>query len=154
MVEWLDWQENLIADYTTNVLDGNLNIDNSKDIRRTFSMVVNNANGLYVPHGARTNMGIKVRIKKGIKTSSGDLWWNRGIFVLSNPSTSNQGAEKITNLSGVDKWSLLNGELAGTLTETTVIARGTNIAEAIRAVAEDAGETKFAFDIKEHYDSE
>ena len=147
MVEWLDWQENLIADYTTNVLDGNLNIDNSKDIRRTFSMVVNNTNGLYVPHGARTNMGIKVRIKRGIKTSSGDLWWNRGIFVLSNPSTSNQGAEKITNLSGVDKWSLLNGELAGTLTETTVIARGTNIAEAIRAVAEDAGETKFAFDI-------
>jgi len=146
-IEWLDWTENIVSDYTVDVLDGSLNISKSNDIRRSFSMTVNNSTGLYIPNGARTNMGVKVRIKRGIKTSSGDYWWNRGIFVLTDPEAIHKSAEKIVNINGSDKWALLNGNLAGTLTETTEITIGTNIADAIRAVAEDAGETKFAFDI-------
>lgn len=146
-IEWLDWLENIIDDYTFDILDGSLSIDSSNDIRRSFSMIVNNSNGLYIPNSARTNMGVKIRIKRGIKTSNGDYWWNRGIFVISDPEAIHKSAEKIVNIKGSDKWVLLNGDLAGTLTETTVIPINTNIADAIRAVAEDIGETKFAFDI-------
>ncbi|MFA7538762.1 MAG: hypothetical protein WCY96_07390, partial [Candidatus Cloacimonadaceae bacterium] len=141
-IEWLDWTENIVSDYTVDVLDGSLNISKSNDIRRSFSMTVNNSTGLYIPNGARTNMGVKVRIKRGIKTSSGDYWWNRGIFVLTDPEAIHKSAEKIVNINGSDKWALLNGNLAGTLTETTEITIGTNIADAIQAVAEDAGETR------------
>ena len=146
-IEWLDWQENFIGDYTVDVLDGSLSIDASRDCRRSFSMTLNNSGGLYIPNGARTNMGVKMQVKRGIVTTNGNYWWNRGIFVLTDPSAVHKGAEKTVDLEGVDKWALLNGDLGGTLTETTVIASGTNVADAIRAVAEDAGETKFAFDV-------
>ena len=145
-IEWLDWNENFVGDYTADVIDGNITIDVSRDVRRTFTMTINNAKGLYIPYGARTNMGVKVRIKHGIKTSQGDYFWNRGIFVLTDPEAIHKGSEKTVTLQGVDKWALLNGDLAGTLTDTTVIPIGTNVADAIRAVAADAGEFKFAFD--------
>jgi hypothetical protein len=66
---------------------------------------------------------------------------------LSDPSAVHSGAEKTVSLNGVDKWALFDGSLGGKITNTTVIAIGTNVADAIRAVAEDVGETKFAFDI-------
>ena len=146
-IEWLDWTEEVTGDYTADVLDGSLNTDSAKDIRRSFSLTMNNSDGLYIPNGTRTNMGVKVRIKRGIVTSTGNVWWNRGIFVLTDPAAVHQGAEKTVGLEGQDKWALLDGSLGGTLTETTVIALGTNVADAIRAVATDAGETKFAFDV-------
>lgn len=146
-IEWLDWMENFVGDYTADVLDGSLSIDASRDCRRSFSMTLNNSGGLYIPNSARNNMGVKVRIKRGIQTATGVYWWNRGIFVLSDPSSSHQGADKIVSLTGVDKWALLDGSLGGTLTETTVITKDTNIADAIRAVTADAGEIKFAFDV-------
>lgn len=146
-IEWLDWNENTVGDYTLDVLDGNISVDASRDVRRTFSMTVNNTTGLYIPNGARTNLGVKVRLKRGIKTATGEVWWNKGIFVLTDPEMIDRGAEQTVNLQGVDKWALLNGDLGGTLTDTTVIPNGTNVAEAIMAVARDGGETKFAFDI-------
>lgn len=146
-IEWLDWQENIVGDYTAHAIDGSISIDSANDVRRTFSLTMNNASGLYIPYGARTNMGVKVRIKRGIVTPQGTYWWNRGVFVLSDPEAVHNGAEKTVSLQGVDKWALLNGDLAGTLTETTVIPKDTNVADAIRAVAEDGGEFKFAFDV-------
>ena len=147
-IEWLDWEENFVADHTADVLDGSLTIDAAGQIRRNFSMTVSNSSGLYVPNGARTSMGVKVRIKRGLlMANGGSVWWNRGVFALSDPSSVHSGADKTVEISGLDKWALLDGSLGGTLTNTTVIPKGTNIAEAIRAVAEDAGETKFAFDV-------
>lgn len=146
-IEWLDWQENVIGDYTAHAIGGSISIDSANDVRRTFALTMNNANGLYVPYGARTNMGVKVRIKRGIVSPNGTYWWNRGVFALSDPEAVHNGAEKTVSLQGADKWALLNGDLAGTLTETTVIPKNTNVADAIRAVAEDAGEFKFAFDV-------
>lgn len=146
-IEWLDWNENFIADYTVDVLDGSLRIDSSRDVRRTFSMTINNSTGLYIPNGTRTNMGIKVKIQRGIQTSSATYWWNRGIYVLTDPTADHKGSGKTVSLNGSDKWALLDGSLGGTLIDTTVIANGTNVADAIRAVATLAGETKFAFDI-------
>lgn len=147
-IEWLDWEENFVADHTADVLDGSLTIDAAGQIRRNFSMTVSNSSGLYVPNGACTSMGVKVRIKRGLlMANGGSVWWNRGVFALSDPSSVHSGADKTVEISGLDKWALLDGSLGGTLTNTTVIPKGTNIAEAIRAVAEDAGETKFAFDV-------
>jgi len=147
-IEWFNWAEDTVTgDYTADIVDGSLSIDSANDVRRSFSMTVNNANGLYIPNGSRTNMGAKIRIKRGIVTSLGIIWWNRGIFVLTDPLSSHKGAEKTVNLSGVDKWALHNGDLGGTLEDTTTIAINTNISEAIRAIAEDGGETKFAFDV-------
>jgi hypothetical protein len=148
-IEWLDWNtESPIADYTSDAIDGSISVDKSNNIRRTFTLSVNNSNGLYVPNGARTNMGVKVRLKRGINTPTGITWYDRGVFVLSDPTSSHQGAQKLVDLQGVDKWALLDGSLGGTLASTTVIPNGTSISEAIRAVVEDAtGETKFAFDV-------
>jgi len=146
--EWLSWDENtVLGDYTADVLDGSISVDVANDVRRSFSASVDNTSGLYIPNGARVNMKVKVRVKRGIQTPAGVYWWTRGVFVFSDPSGNHSGAEKITDLEGVDKWSLHNGDLGGTLEETTVIAIGTNVAEAIREVAEVGGETKFAFDL-------
>lgn len=146
-IEWLDWNENVTGDYTASVIDGSISVDNARDVRRNFSLTIDNASGLFIPYGSRANMGIKVRLQRGIKTSSSDYWWPKGIYVLTDPEAIHRGAEKIVNLNGVDKWALYNGDLGGTLTETTVIARGTNVGEAIKAVAQELGETKFAFDV-------
>lgn len=146
-IQWLDWDEEIVGDYTTDVLDGNITIDASNNVRRTFSLTMNNADSLYIPWSVRNSMNIKIKIMRGIYTSTGEYWYNRGIFVLSDPEAINEEGNKSVELQGVDKWSLLNGDLAGTITETTSIALGTNVADAIRAVATLAGETKFAFDI-------
>ena len=146
-IEWLDWLENMVGDYTADIVDGNISCDVVRDVRRSFSMVANNSAGLYIPNGARTNMGVKVRIRRGIRTPSGDYWWNRGVFVLTDPEAVNNVGAKTVNLQGLDKWALLNGDLAGEITETIVIPLGTNVGEAIRAVATLGGETKFNFDV-------
>ena len=68
-IEWLDWAENIIDDYTFDILDGSLSIDSSNDIRRS-SMAVNNSNGLYIPNSARTNMGVKIALNVELKLLS------------------------------------------------------------------------------------
>lgn len=146
-IEWLDWNENVTGDYTAYAAEGSISVDTSRDVRRTFDIVINNASGLFVPNGSLTNMGVKVRLLRAIQTSQGPYFWKKGIYALSDPEAIHRGAEASVTLTGVDKWALLNGELGGTLTETTIIPQGTNVAEAIMAVAAEAGEAKFAFDI-------
>ena len=146
-IEWLNWAEDtVLGDYTDYAISGSISMDASRDARRNFAATFNNASGLFVPNGALTNMGAKIRLYRGIVTSTGPYLWKRGIFVLSDPEANQSGVEKTVSLNGVDKWALHNGDLGGTLTETTIIPAGTNVADGIRAVGEDGGETKFAFD--------
>jgi hypothetical protein len=146
-IDWLNWDETFLADYTAYAVEGNISGDSSQDVRKGFSLTFHNASGLFIPNGARTNMGIKVRLQRAIMTPSGPYWWPKGIYVLGDSQAVHKGADKSVSLTGYDKWALFNGDLGGTLTETIVIPIGTNVGEAIRAVATYGGETKFNFDV-------
>ncbi len=145
-IEWLNWVETVATgEYTGYATSGNISSDASKDCRRSFNATFLNA-CLFVPNGSLTNMGVKLRLSRGIVTATGQAWWQKGIFVLTDPEAIHRGADKTVSLQGLDKWSLLDGTLGGTLTETYQIPSGTNVGTAIRAVLEVAGETKFRFD--------
>jgi len=146
-IEWLNWAETVATgEYAGYATSGNISSDVSKDCRRSFNATFLNASGLFIPNGSLTNMGVKLRLSRGIVTASGQEWWQKGIFVLTDPEALHRGADKTVSLQGLDKWSLLDGTLGGTLTETYQIPSGTNVATAIRAVLTAAGETKFRFD--------
>jgi hypothetical protein len=146
-IEWLDWAETIVTgEYTGYATDGNILSDALKDCRRSFNATFLSSSGLFIPNGSLTNMGVKLRLSRGIVTATSQAWWQKGVFVLTDPEAIHRGAEKTVSLQGLDKWALLDGTLGGTLTDTYQILSGTNIATAVRAVLTAAGETKFRFD--------
>lgn len=145
-IEWLTWDESQVTgEYTSYALDGNIDIDTSNDIRRTFRATFLNNKRLFIPNGSLTNMGVKLRIYRGIVTTYGQKWWPKGVFVLNDPEAAHNNAENTVTLQGLDKWALLDGSLGGTLIDTYQIPKGTNVATAIRGVLAVTGETKFRF---------
>lgn len=145
-IEWLDWNESVIGDFTPYVIDGNITVDVSRNSRRNFTLRLENTSGLFIPGGSYVNMKVKVRLKRGVLSSQGIYWWNKGVYVLCDPESIHNKAEVEVNLNGYDKWALLDGTLGGILTETYIIPNGTLVSEAIKSLAQLAGETKFNFD--------
>ncbi len=146
-IEWLSWDETTVTgEYTGYAVDGNINVDTSRESRRSFSATFLNSSRLFAPNGSLTNMGVKLRLSRGIVKYNGEQWWQKGIYILTDPEAAHKAADKTVSLQGLDKWALLDGTLGGTLTDTYQVANGTNVATAIRAILTDAGETKFRFD--------
>ena len=58
----------------------------------------------------------------------------QGIFVLRNPQITSENSYSTINISGIDKFSLLDGQLGGNLESTYIIDVGSNINTAIRSI--------------------
>ncbi|WAH38241.1 hypothetical protein [Alicyclobacillus dauci] len=71
----------------------------------------------------------------------------QGVFMLSAPTTSSKadGTREVT-FQGDDKWHQFDGQPLGTFANPVTITKGTNIGTAITTLAQQFGETKFAFD--------
>ena len=145
-IEWLDWNENVTGEYTAYAISGSVRFDASNEVRRSFTLILENSEGLFIPNGSLTNLGVKLRLKRGIVVNGVTYWWSRGVYVLTDPSCLNEGSRKEVTLNGVSKWALFNGDLGGVLTETYTIPSGTNVAQAIKAILQLKNETKFNFE--------
>lgn len=145
-IDWLDWDENVVGQYTGYALSGSITFDAGQDVRRSFTMTMENSSKLFIPNQSIVNQQAKVRIRRGVKTSGSTSYYSRGVYVLTDPSAVNRGSERTVTLNGLSKWALFDGTLGGKITETVTIPQGTNVAEAIKSILKLRNETKFNFD--------
>lgn len=145
-LEWLNWDEEVVGEYTAYATAGSLTFDAGQDVRRSFTLTLENASGLFIPNDAIVNQTAKVRLRRGIQTATTTYWWSRGVYLLTDPSAVNEGGRKEVTLNGVSKWALFDGTIGGKITDTYLIPASTNVADAIQAILELRGETKFNFD--------
>jgi hypothetical protein len=141
-VEILDSNENLIEEITSSNIDGNISVDKDRDIRRNFTLTLDNYNNKFTP-GVNNLIWLdkKFRIYIGVKTAV-NTWEYipQGIFIFNSPKAISKPSVRQVVLNGTDK-------MAGWRKITTVltIEAGVNIATAIMAVLNGV-ESNFNFD--------
>ena len=97
------------------ITGGSINIDGSSAVRRTcqLSMVVDN------PELTDYNWSLytKFTVSIGVENSadSNIIWFDQGVYVITNFSLANSTNSSTINISGKDKMCLLNGEVGGVL---------------------------------------
>lgn len=122
-----------ISDYIMNG-SGSLSISYQQGQRRSLNFILNNIDGLFTPNV----MGLlwvntKFKLELGIELSNGDIIYNpAGIFVLGNPNTVRQAAQRTISIQCYDKFALLDGTLGGKLETTYLINEGTKVLQAVQ----------------------
>lgn len=147
-IEWLDKNENVLDEALIDVISGNASFDATSNNRRSFSLILRNLDGKYIPSSS-SNLWIdhKIRLKCGYESLNGtQLLYNQGIYVLGNPNILSTPTRKEVSLECLDKWTLLDGTIAGKLKNKYIINIGTRIDEAVKAVIIDSGEIKYIID--------
>jgi hypothetical protein len=134
----------IISDIIDNT--GNLNISFSNiGTRRTCSLNLSNISAEYIPNPNTSGFWVadKFKLYLGFRSEGIDYWFPNGVFVHKNPSASRGDSSKDLRINAIDKFSLLDGTLSGTITETYFIPINSNIYGAIRTLlATDRGDGK------------
>lgn len=144
-LELLDKNENLIDVIEKHVNSnsaGDISVDSDRDIRRMFTLTLDNSDGLYTwnENGLIWIDNKRVKLYIGLKGSTGIEYVPQGVFVITAPEATHKPLENTVTISGQDKWYLLTGNF-GRLNREITIAKGTNIKTAIQTVASGAGIT-------------
>jgi len=142
-IEILDSNEILLEEIPTNyIIDGSISVDADRDIRRSFSLTIDNPDNYYTP-GADNLIWLdkKIKLYKGIKLSDGTFEYiPQGVYIFTNPKAISKSAQQQVTLNGNDKMAGW-GKRINNLT----IAAGTNISDAIMIVLDEV-ESRFNFD--------
>lgn len=127
MIQPLDTYENPIAEIYADLLTSEppkLDIGSSNGIRRTFSAVLWNYDGMYNPSkNSFFWYGRKFRVLESVFTNGNEYRQSMGTFVCRDANES----EGLLTIIAVDKYGLLNGELnvgRSTLPLATDISQG------------------------------
>jgi hypothetical protein len=113
-------------------LEGSLNISNGNGVRRTLDISFDNTLNEFFPS---LDSGIwvaqKGRLSLGYLINGEEYFIKQGTFVYDKPVVNPDNSVKV---SMQDKFSLLNGSLAGKIDFTLVIPSSTTLGTAIRTV--------------------
>ena len=121
---------------------GNLTINFQNGVRKSCNVPLINIDKKYIPSPNTIWIRNKFRLWLGLEINGEDYFISQGIFVVRNPEMSSNFSEKIVNLTGIDKFALLDGQLGGELDGIYQIPVGTNIFNAIKSILVLAGDTK------------
>ena len=88
---------------------GSVQISLDEGVRRTCDFVLNNADGAYNDFVENITLGDKFRLSLGYQINGVDKYYPQGIFVFDDPSIISARAQREIEISGTDKWSMLNG---------------------------------------------
>ncbi len=142
-LELLDKYEKIIDVITHHVSSnsiGDISVDTNRDIRRMFTLTLDNTDGRFtwVENGLIWIDNKKIKLYIGIKTPLGVEYIPQGVFIVTQPEATHRPKENTVTISGQDKWYLLTGNF-GRFTHEITINKDTNIKEAIKIIAENAG---------------
>lgn len=138
-IEFLYPDETVFSEISQDVLDdnGSLAINYTQGCRRSCNLTLYNADKRYLPtEDSPLWIGRKFKLYLGININNEDFWNpdGNGVFVVSNPEVFNNFSDKKITITGLDKFSLLDGQLNGQIDSTYQIANGSNIYSAIKAI--------------------
>lgn len=145
-----DHQMKYIDEFTKQITQddlGEISVDITRPVRRSFHFALSNIDGRFT-WGEERLVWINNRCKVyvGLKLSDGNIEFiPQGVFILTEPSDSHNFDGKKTFIIGQDKTYCLTDKRGNFLEETTINA-STNVAEAIKSIAQGAGETLFNFE--------
>jgi hypothetical protein len=141
-IEVLDNDENIIADITDNFMDGSLEDTDNLGARKSATITFKNEDGLYIPDfDGYVWINKKFRIKTGLMLDSEHAYYvDRGIFICSEPELTSKLSEQTASIQFLDKFSLLDGTLGGTLENTYIVNVGEDISDVVAQILIDAGE--------------
>jgi hypothetical protein len=147
-INLLDKNENVIQQIDTAVIDGQIDIDRDSPARRKMKLTVDNTDGSFTwSVGGLIWIDKKIQLFIGLETPTGIEYVPMGVFMLSAPTVTSRadGTREVT-LQGDDKWHQFDGQPLGTFQYVTTIQAGVLVTDAIKTLAQQFGETKFAFD--------
>lgn len=148
VIEWLDKDENVIGEITADVISGSINLDATRQSRRSANLVLNNVSKEYIPNpNNKLWINNKFALYAGYKYGNNQtLLYRQGIFVLGNPSVLSSPIEKEVTIVGLDKWALLDGTLGGQTKNKIIIPVDERVDNAIKLLLELIGESKYIID--------
>jgi hypothetical protein len=142
-IEWMDKNQNVVDEVTEDILDGTLSVELKNGIRRTCNLTLKNNNKRYIPNeDGLVWISNRFKLYSGLIVDGVPQYNPQGIYVLGNPSVASNFSEKTISIEALDKFALLNGELAGTLEADYIINVGTRISSAVKSIITDAGLTE------------
>jgi hypothetical protein len=146
-IEWMDKHENILGEVIGDVIDGNVSGEKKNGVRRTCNLTLKNDDLKYIPkEDGYVWISNRFKLWSGLEINGVPTFPEKaqGVFALGNPSVSGKFAEKTASIEAMDKFALLNGELAGELEYWYSIPVGVKVSNAVRTTLTDAGmpETK------------
>lgn len=126
----LDWMENPIKEIQGILTGGAITKDGSSSVRRSGSLTASLSAGEYDVEDLNADFSInkKIFIEFGIENVTNyykeysTLWFPQGVFFISDFNFSINATSALSiNLSLKDKMSLLNGDIGGKFSSTTVL---------------------------------
>jgi hypothetical protein len=141
-IEILDSNENLLEEITEDIIEGSISVDGDNDIKRNFTLTINNDDNYYTPGSSKLIwIDKKIKLYKGVLLSSGIYEYiPQGVFIFTSPKAISKSTQKQVVLNGNDKMAGW-GKRVNTLT----IEAGIKIDVAIKIVLDEV-ESKFNFD--------
>lgn len=104
----------------------------NEGVRRTCNFSLENYNEKYTKFIDNISIGNKFKLYLGYKINGINKYFSQGVFVIDDPSITSMLSQRDIQLTGTDKWSMLNGQNGGVLDGTYVVKKGTKIGDLIR----------------------
>ena len=121
--------------------NGNLSIKRNNGVRRTCSFDIFNLDNKYIPNPENFYIHQKFRLSLCLEIpNKTDFFLRQGVYILDNPSVSSAFSNSLISINGVDKFSLLNGDLNGEIGYVYIINIDTDVSQAIKSVLELSGD--------------
>ena len=147
----LNYDESIKEDVTSYIQEGgNITVNFQNGIRRNASITLDNSDRKWIPNPTTGFLwkDSKFRIDIGVKVSSGEVWQQYGIYVLNDPSLSNQANDKTISLQLTDKYATIDGSQGGKIINTTKIPVGSNIKEAFTTLLQQDRISNVPYEVK------
>lgn len=104
-------------------------------MRRQAGITLANTDGAFDYAINKIWFGQQVKISMGLQFPDGETFYlPQGVYYISTPQSIFRENQKTISFSLVDKWAYLDGSLFGTLDNSYVIPRDTNIYKAIEDI--------------------
>jgi len=138
-IEVLNMKDEVINEIKGYGIDGSIAMDADNMIRRTLNMTFVANRKLEINERSLLWINKRLKLYIGIEKINTDIvWFNMGIFILSNPETMTSLDGRTITIKGVDKMRLFEEPFL----EQHLITPETPIHEAIQGLATAFGETR------------
>lgn len=140
-IEWLREDETVESVLSEDIQSVSLSINRNNGVRRTCSIDLKSSSK-FLPNIYGIWVRKKFKLYLGFDINGEEFWMPQGIFVITNPVYSSTPEGTTFNISGSDKFCLLNGEMGGILKDIYKIDMNESVKYAIRSLLVDFKDPK------------
>jgi hypothetical protein len=119
---------------------GSLTVDFKNGQRRQVSLIINDPIRKYNISPLSLWINKYFRVYKGFQIGNDYIWFLQGTFVLNNPNVLSNFSQRTIELNGLDKMSLLDNTLGGTLCTTYQMLVDTEMRNGIEGILNEVGD--------------